>query len=157
MKSLKYLSILLLLSSMKKITKKIKKIYYYTISIPDKLYPFASEIEGKFVRGEKSYLNTVKKAFELNGKGKFGFGLMFYRETFHLVGAVLFVIFSTLILESLFKSELTPFFFLGSVMMALAFQEFYFHPKKYNQVIKKGFIDWVVWVVPMAIYLIYFV
>jgi uncharacterized membrane protein len=101
-------------------------------------------------------LNAVKKAFDLNGDGKFGLGLMFYRETFHFIGAVLFVVFSTLISTRLFNSELMPIYLLGSAMVALAFQEFYFHPKKYNQVIKKGFIDWVVWVVPMAIYLIYF-
>ncbi|NCS98997.1 hypothetical protein GW764_02305 [Candidatus Parcubacteria bacterium] len=141
---------------MKKLSEKIKKIYYYIIAIPDKLYPFASIIEGKVVRGESSYLDAVKKAFELNGEGKFGMGLMFYRQTFHLIGAVLFVIFSTLISSNFFDNELMPFFLFGFVMVALAFQEFYFHPKKYNQVFKKGFIDWVVWIVPMAIYLIYF-
>lgn len=125
--------------------------------MPDSLYPFATKIEGKLVRGRKSYLEAVKKSFKLYGEGKFGFRLTFYREFFHFIGAILFIVFSTLISKSLYGLELLPFFFMGSAILALAFQEFYFHPKKYNQVFKKGFIDWVVWIVPMLVYLIYFV
>jgi uncharacterized membrane protein len=81
---------------------------------------------------------------------------MFYREIFHLLGAVLFVIFSILISSRLFHSELLPVFLIGFIALALAFQEFYFHPKKYKQTIGKGIIDWMVWIFPMVIYFLYF-
>ena len=31
----------------------LKRLYLYIESIPDRLYPFTSEIEGRFVRGRE--------------------------------------------------------------------------------------------------------
>lgn len=128
------------------------KIYSYLLTIPDRLYPFKSEIEGQWVRGQRSYEAAVKNALEQYGLGRLGYKLMLYRETFHFVGSLLFMVFATLVARDLFGSDAALYVLLVLAVLALSFQEFYVHPKSFGQHAKKGVMDWLVWVGPMAIY-----
>jgi hypothetical protein len=130
--------------------------YRYLITIPDRLYPFKREIEGKWVRGQRSYEAAVNDALEKYGLGKLGYKLTLYRETFHFVGSLLFIVFATLIAKNLFGSDAALYVLLLLAMMALAYQEFYLHPRTYGQLARKGVTDWLVWAVPMIIYLTLF-
>lgn len=129
-----------------------KKFYSYLITIPDRLYPFKSEIEGQWVRGQRSYEAAVKNALEQYGLGRLGYKLMLYRETFHFVGSLLFMVFATLVARDLFGSDAALYVLLVLAVLALSFQEFYVHPKNFGQHAQKGVMDWLAWVGPMAIY-----
>ena len=130
-----------------------RKAYEFTETLPDRLYPFASEIEGHWVRGRSSYLHALNKAFETYGPHRLGYKLIVYRATFHFLGAVLFIIFATLISQKLFGSETALYVLLGAAIVALYFQEFHSHPKRYGQSRQKGMVDWLTWVIPMVIYI----
>jgi len=135
--------------------KKLKKCYLYFITLPDRLYPFANKINGHIVRGQKSYLKAVNEAFKIK-KGHFGYALLFYRGTFHFIGALLFIVSITLISKQFFNSDTALYFLLASAIFALTYQEFYLHPKKYKQITQKGILDWMTWVIPMVVYLVLF-
>ena len=134
----------------------LKKLYYFIESIPDRLYPFACEIEGKMVRGRRSYMRAVEHALEKYGPNRLGYKLVVYRGTFHFIGSVLFILFATLISQKFFGSEIALYILVGIAIAGLFFQEFYSHPKRYQQARHKGVTDWLTWVIPMMIY-IYFV
>ena len=126
------------------------------MTLPDRLYPFRNEIEGKWVRGQRSYEQAVKQALEKYGLGRLGYKLMLYRETFHFLGSILFIVSATIISKNLFGSDAALYVLLLAAIVALAFQEFYVHPKSYGQKARKGIADWLVWVAPMVIYLLLF-
>jgi len=130
-----------------------KKLYEFFETLPDRLYPFASEIEGRWVRGRSSYLYALNNAFEKYGPHRFGYKLTVYRATFHFLGAVLFIIFAALVSQKLLGSETALYVLVGAAIVALFIQEFHSHPKKYGQSRQKGVIDWLTWVIPMAIYI----
>ncbi len=132
----------------------LTKTYLYFITLPDRLYPFTSEIEGKLVRGQRSYEHTVNAALEKYGLGRLGYKLFLYREVFHFIGSVLFIIFATLVSQDLFGSDTALYVLLGAAILALSYQEFYVHPKTYGQHVQKGIADWLVWVVPMVAYIL---
>ncbi len=132
-----------------------KKIYLYCESIPDRLYPFASEIEGRFVRGRESYMQAVEKAIETYGPNRLGYKLQFYRGAWHFIGSVIFIVFSTLISQKLFGSEVALYVLLGVAILALFIQEFFSHPMRFQQTRGKGIADWLTWVVPMVLYAIF--
>lgn len=136
-------------------TKRLRKFYLYFITLPDRLYPIASEINGHLVRGQESYLKAVNDAFKIK-KGHFGYWLLFYRGTFHFIGALLFIISVTLISRDFLHSDNALYFLLAAAIFALTYQEFYLHPKKYKQLTQKGILDWMTWVVPMVMYLVLF-
>lgn len=122
--------------------------------LPDRLYPFKREVGGQWVRGQRSYEAAANDALERYGLGKLGYKLTLYRETFHFLGSLLFIVFSTLIARKLFGSDAALYVLLALAVMALSYQEFYLHPKTFGQHVRKGITDWLVWVVPMAIYLV---
>ena len=130
--------------------------YSYCVTIPDRLYPFRSQIEGQRVRGQRSYQVSVEKAHSQYGLGKLGYKLTFYREVFHFLGSLLFIVFSTLVAKDLFGSDIALYVLLGAAVLALSYQEFYLHPKAYGQHPRKGMTDWLVWVAPMVAYLTLF-
>jgi hypothetical protein len=132
------------------------KTYQYLVTLPDRLYPFKNEVEGESVRGRRSYEQAVNRALERYGLGRLGYKLMLYRETFHFLGSLLFIIFATVVARDLFGSETALYVLLAAAVLALTFQEFYVHPRSYGQHTKKGITDWSVWVVPMVIYLLLF-
>lgn len=134
--------------------KKQKLTWYETlVEIPDFLYPFSYKARGKRIRGLRSYNHELHLALKKYGKGHFGYKLIAYRETFHFIGSVLFIVFSAVLSERLFGSEVALYVLLVSAIIAVTYQEFYVHPKKYGQLLKKGFIDWFAWVLPIGIFL----
>lgn len=130
-----------------------KNTYGYLVTLPDRLYPFKSEIEGQFVRGRRSYEQAVEKALSVYGEGRLGYKLMLYREAFHFVGSILFITFATLVSRDLFGSDVALYVLLSAAILALAYQEFYVHPKTFGQHVRKGVTDYLVWVVPMLVYI----
>jgi len=138
----------------------IKKIfvvwYVYVKTVPDRLYPFRSEIEGRFVRGRASYEQAVSVAWEKYGLHHLGFKLTVYREAFHFIGAVAFIVVTAALSQEFLNSERALYVLLGSAIVALFAQEFYFHPKYYKQPTVKGVSDWLSWVIPMILYIILF-
>lgn len=122
-------------------------------SIPDRLYPFATEIEGHFVRGRVAYSKAVADAWEKYGPNHLGYKLMVYRGAFHLLGSILFIVCATIISNDLFNSEIALYVLMGAAIAALFFQEFYVHPVRYSQTRPKGISDWLTWVIPMMVYI----
>ncbi len=123
------------------------------MTIPDRFYPFGSKIDGEWVRGRRSYERAVKQAIRKYGLGRIGYKLVLYREVFHLIGSILFIIFATLVSKEFFGSDAALYVLLGAAIVALAFQEFYVHPKHFGQHARKGIADYLVWVVPMLVYI----
>jgi hypothetical protein len=130
--------------------------YHYLLTIPDRLYPFKCQIEGQWVRGQRSYEAAVKQALVQYGLGRLGYKLMLYRELFHFIGSLLFIVFSTLVAKDLFGSDIALYVLLAAAVLALSYQEFYLHPKSYGQHARKGVTDWLVWVAPMVAYVALF-
>lgn len=87
--------------------------------------------------------NLEKKSFTL---------YVIWREVCHIVGS--FVLLSAahfLFLATTFYFPLYVMVVLGAWML---YQEFYLHPKKYNQQLWKGILDFSSWLVPFVIYLL---
>lgn len=131
----------------------LKNTYWFLVALPDIFYPFASKVDGEWVRGRRSYERAAKRAFRKYGLGRIGYKLGLYREVFHLIGSILFIIFATLVSKELFGSDAALYVLLGAAIVALAFQEFYVHPKHFGQHARKGITDYLVWVVPMLVYI----
>jgi hypothetical protein len=130
--------------------------YRYFLTIPDRLYPFAVEIEGKRVRGLLSYEAALKRALDTYGLGRMGYKLTLYREVFHFIGSIIFIAGSTLLSNNLFGSEAALYALFIAAVLALSYQEFYLHPRRFGQHAGKGVVDWLVWVIPMVLYLSFF-
>lgn len=127
-------------------------LYNALVVLPDVLYPFKTEIHGQWVRGIRSYNATLARYERKYGMGHYGFKLEAYRQIFHLVGSVLFLIVAAYISQSLFgKSEAIIAFLIAAVIL-ISFQEFYLHRRMYQQLWKKGIIDWLAWCAPIGIY-----
>jgi hypothetical protein len=131
----------------------LHKIHLFLESIPDRLYPFTSEIEGTFVRGRASYQRSMQRAFVQYGPNRLGYRLIFYRSIFHIIGSIIFILVATAFSEYWFGNEVAVVTFLVTAMVALFVQEFFVHPKRYGQSLKKSFADWLTWAVPMMLYL----
>ena len=132
---------------------RLKSFYTFIETIPDRLYPFASEIEGRWVRGRRSYLQTLERVYEEYGPNRFGLKLSVYRGACHLLGSILFLLGATVISHRLFGSEVALYIMIAAAILMLSVQEFYLHPKRYGQHRGKGIADWLTWVLPMAVYL----
>jgi len=129
-----------------------KKTYGYFITLPDRFYPFSCKVGGRWVRGRRSYEQAAARAFKMYGLGRLGYKLTLYRELFHFAGSVILIMSAAMISKTFFGSETALYVLLWTAIAALSFQEFYVHPKKYGQHVRKGVIDWFTWVVPIALY-----
>lgn len=136
--------------------KQLHNIYFYFVTLPDRLYPFACEIEGRLVRGRQSYERAVANAFETYGPGRFGYKLTLYRGAFHLVGSILFITLSAVLSKYFFGSDVALYVLLGTAICALLLQEFYLQPLSHQQRARKGATDVLTWVLPIMIYLVLF-
>lgn len=132
--------------------EKIWNFYLYIQTVPDRLYPFASDIEGKFVRGRASYARALEESFKKYGPNHFGFKLVFYRSTFHLFGSIVSILCATFISQRLFGSEVALYFLMGVMIVGIFIQEFYWQPRQLGQLRYKGVVDWLTWVTPVFIY-----
>lgn len=141
---------------MTRLKRTILAWYLFVKILPDRLYPFRSEVEGRLVRGRASYELAVNRAWERYGPHHLGFKLTMYREIFHLVGAIVFIVIMTVLSHQFLNSTMALYVLMGSAILALFAQEFYYHPKYYAQPLIKGVSDWLVWVIPMMMYLFLF-
>ncbi len=133
----------------------IRQLHRWLESVPDRLYPFARQIEGKWVRGRQAYQQAVQEAFTKYGPNQYGFTLVLYRSLFHMIGGILFVAAATVAAEYWFDTTTALYVFVATGATALFIQEFYVHPKRYGQVRLKSYADWLTWVIPMVLTLIY--
>lgn len=131
----------------------IKAIYNFILTIPDRLYLLPSDIDGKRQYFLASYNHTKGLCEEFAGSG-YCREILVWRELFHFLGA-LFCIGIAIALERLFKTPAAGLILLGAVVLWITFQEFYLHPTFYDQKFIKGMIDWLVWIVPIALFLFF--
>ena len=134
---------------------RLKRLYLYLESTPDRLYPFRSEIEGRGVRGYQSYRKRVEAATQKYGPQALGFQIQLYRAAWHLFGSILIIVGATFVSKHFFGSETALYVLLGLAIIALFVQEFISHPARYNQPLYKNFTDWLTWAVPMLIYIFF--
>ncbi len=128
-------------------------VYPFLVTIPDRLYPFRAEVEGKMVRGKKAYDLALLRARRKLGPGRLGYKVLAYRQACHLIGALMLIIVSTLVAQDVFGSAIALYTLLSLAMLGVTFQEFYLHPKYYGQLWKKSLADWAVWVSPIAFFI----
>ena len=128
--------------------------YAFFLTFPDRFYPFSCTVRGKQVRGMRSYEREVERALKRYGVGRLGYKLTLYREVFHLAGSILFIVLATWVGKVFLGSDLALYVLLYAAIIALTYQEFYYHPRRYKQHFGKGIADWVAWVIPMLIYLL---
>jgi len=129
----------------------LKDFYFFIITIPDRLYPFRMEVEGQWVRGRRAYDEAV--AEQVENLHRLGYKLTLYREAFHFLGSLIFIALATFISRTFLGGDGALYTLFGAAVLALAYQEFYVHPKIYNQHPQKGILDCLAWVVPMIAYL----
>ncbi len=133
--------------------EKLKNLYLYCETIPDRLYPFKVEIEGQLVRGQQAYMKTLADAWEKYGAYNMGYKLTVYRGAFHFVGSLWFIVCAAVLSHRFLDSEIALYVLMGAAIAALFYQEFFIHPRQYNQKSRKGISDWLTWVIPMMVYL----
>lgn len=132
--------------------KKHSGLYHTLVCLPDFCYPFKTEIEGQWVRGMRSYNATLARYQKQYGAGKYGFKLNAYRQGFHLAGSVLFLVVAAYLSQSFFGGERAMYAFLVAAVVLISFQEFYLHRRMYQQLWKKGLVDWLAWCTPIIFY-----
>jgi VIT1/CCC1 family predicted Fe2+/Mn2+ transporter len=135
----------------------LKSFYQWGFAIPEKLYPFAQEIEGKWVRGRRAHQKALQEGFDLLGHGRFGFKLTLYRGAWHVVGSIVFITLVTFIADRLLGSQTALYVLLGAAIIALCFQEFVVQAKQLNQSTRKAVFDVFTWVLPMAVYVAFLI
>jgi hypothetical protein len=138
-------------------TKKRKEFgpYHFFIVLPDRMYPFANQVEGQWVRGIRSYELAVRRAERRLGRGSIGLWLNCYRSFFHLLGSILVIIFAASVTREFFGNEEALYVMLAVATGLISYQEFYYHRRQYEQLWKKSVIDWLSWMVPIGMYLFY--
>jgi hypothetical protein len=132
-------------------------IHHWFETIPDKLYPFKQEIEGKWVRGIRSYQKVLADGIKIYGPGQTSYRLMIYRGTWHLVGSIIFLVGVTLLANHLFGNQVALYALMVAAIIALFMQEFLLHPKRYGQTTRKGIFDVITWITPMLVYIAFLV
>jgi len=132
--------------------KKRTGLYHALVVLPDRCYPFKTEIEGQWVRGIRSYNAALARYQQRYGAGRYGFKLDAYRQLFHLAGSILFLIVAAYLSQTFFRSPDAMYAFLVAAVLLISFQEFFLHRRMYQQVWKKGIIDWLAWCIPLGIY-----
>lgn len=136
----------------KKQTAKRTGLYHALVMLPDRLYPFKTEVQGRWVRGIRSYNAALARYQQIYGIGRYGYKLGTYRQLFHLAGSILFLISAAYLSQSLFgNSGALPAFLVVAVFL-ISFQEFYLHRRMYQQLWKKSVVDWLAWCVPFGVY-----
>ena len=132
-------------------------IYQFFITLPDRFYPFRQDVEGQWVRGMRAYEKAAARYERKYGHGHIGYGLNCYRSCFHVLGSIILIILATLIARDYYGSDAALYTLLALVVIGMAFQEFYLHPKRFRQLRQKGILDWLSWSVPIGIYLYFFI
>jgi len=137
---------------LKKLRPKRTGLYHALVCLPDHCYPFRTEVQGQWVRGVRSYDATLARYQKKYGNGHYGFKLDAYRQIFHLTGSILFLISAAYLSQTLFESATALYVFLIAAILLISFQEFYLQRRTYQQLWRKGILDWLTWCVPMGVY-----
>ncbi len=128
--------------------------YSFVVTIPDRIYPFASYIDGEKVRWRRSYEYTLAQIQERFGVGRYGMRLGAYREICHIAGSAFFILSATFISKTVFGDETAlPALFIFA-MIVITWQEFVLQPRTNNQHLVKGIADWMSWAVPIGAYVL---
>lgn len=127
--------------------------YDFLVTFPERLYPFANEVEGQWVRGIRSYDRALARAFRKNGHGHYGVKLELYRSVFHVLGSVAVIVLAAFLSQDVFGTKIALYTVLCLTAVFIAFQEFYLQPRTFRQLWRKGIIDWLGWVAPIVVYL----
>lgn len=130
--------------------------YHLLVTLPDRMYPFVSYIDGERVRWQRSYEHSLDQIQKKLGEGRYGFKLGVYREVFHIVGAALLILGGTYASQALFGDDIAlPALFLFA-MTVITYQEFVLQPRTYNQKFGKAVVDWFSWATPIGVYVLFF-
>jgi len=130
----------------------VLRLYDFLVSIPDRIYPFSEEIEGQRVRFRRAYNAALERIQQKRGYGSYGAWLITYRSACHVVGAILFISFSTIVSQQLFGSDIALYVLLVLASLAIAAQEFVFHPRSFGQMKLHSAIDLMSWIMPFGLY-----
>jgi hypothetical protein len=136
--------------------QRIVLCYNFSLTIPERLYPFKAIIEGKKVRGRRSYDEAVaayRAKFQTSG---YGYMLIAYRQVFHVAGSILAITVATYMAHDLFGSDNALIFLLGFVVAFITYQEFGLQPRTHSQRWQKGIIDWAFWFTPILLYFFFY-
>ena len=136
--------------------KKKSGVYHFFVTLPDLLYPFSATIAGKRVRARLDYEYTLAKFERTYGRGHFGIFITCYRSLFHIAGSIIVITVFAFVARAFFGTERALYVVLGLVTLLITYQEFYYHPRYYHQLFKKGALDWAAWIAPIGIYLTFF-
>lgn len=134
--------------------KKQSGLYHALVIIPDRVYPFQNLVGGELVRGIRSYNAALARYERKYGKGHYGFKLGAYRQLFHLGGSVLFLVLAAALSEEFLGGSEALYVLLVAAVLLISFQEFYLHRRMYEQLWRKGIVDWLAWCLPMGMYII---
>ena len=132
--------------------KKRTGLYHALVILPDRLFPFKTEIDGQWVRGIRSYNERLAAYQRAYGPGRYGFKLNAYRQFFHFLGSVAFLVIAAFLSSRYLGGTDAMYAFLIAAIALISFQEFYLHRRMYEQLWRKGIVDWLSWVVPMGVY-----
>lgn len=127
-------------------------VYRFCVTIPDHLYPFVEEIEGERVRWKRAYDAALMRLQLERGYGSYGVRFIAYRGFFHVLGAVLFILFATLISRDLFGTDTALYVLFVLATLALLYQEFYIQRKTFGQMRAHAVADFVSWTAPFLVY-----
>lgn len=133
--------------------RNITPIYNWLIRLPGYFYPFTAIINGKRKRGMASYLHALRYVKETETKIIYPAKVLVHRELSHLLGALV-AIPTASFLGVVFNTPLVTYSFLFLLILFITVQEFYIHPKHYQQIWWKSCIDWSMWVGPIVVFLL---
>jgi hypothetical protein len=134
--------------------KHVVNFYNSLVVLPDRVYPFRTEIEGQWVRGIRSYNATLNYMQRIYGHGHYGYKLSIYRQFFHAVSSILIMIVATILLQYYVGSTVALYVFLAVGVLFISYQEFFLQRRTYQQLWRKGILDWLSWCVPAGLYMI---
>lgn len=132
--------------------RKHSGLYHSLVILPDKLFPFKTKVKGQWVRGIRSYNARLVHYQRLYGAGTYGFKLNAYRQLFHFIGSVVFLFGAAYVSQRYFGGTQAMIVFLTAAVGLVTFQEFYLHRRIYQQLWRKGVLDWLAWCAPLIFY-----
>jgi len=128
-------------------------LYHQFVILPDRVYPFKTEVRGVWVRGIRSYNATIAHYQRKYGIGRYGYKLAAYRQVFHLAGSLLVIYLATFLALDLAGSRYALAVLLVLATFLISYQEFVFQRRHYRQHWGQALTDWAVWCIPMGVYM----
>ena len=126
--------------------------YSFWLTLPNRFFPFSCKINGRRVRGKRAYEHILKRIQKKRGPGSYSYTLILYRQVFHVLGAILFILLAAYLSKTYLGGDAALYALLGAMVFLITVQEFYFHPRYFHQHVPKSVSDWLAWVVPVGMY-----